>query len=652
MTSRPWLTWLAAAACVTGVTLAMLWLTREALDLERAQRDAKRQAELEETVRLALWRMDSAMGTILAEESNRPYFAYSSFYPAQRAYTNMLNEVGPGEVRIPSELLTYFSPHVLLHFQHEPGGAMTSPQAPAGNVRAAAMKGFVTRESIQKAESRLNELAQLAPVQRICEAAPPLRGDTPQAASLNTQARVNAIVLNNVEPRPQSSGSYNADINRIGGRQGKQSLSQSDQTVEQMAAVQNMKGQVEYQRRSELQEMQNSMGINAQAADPEQTANLSRNRQAPTTQPSSKAEDAPGIMETPMRPVSIGGQLLLVRRVRASGREFVQGCWLNWPTLRTTLLDQMRDLLPEATLTVVEGDFAADPSRMMATIPVRLQPGAVPASAMAIVDASPLSRVLTAAWAAVIVAALAIGALLWGAIALSERRAAFVSAVTHELRTPLTTFRLYTELLAEGRVADETKRQGYLRTLRAEAERLTHLVDNVLAHARLERNAGRRGTSETLAMGSVIERVRERLARRAEQADFELVTTISPEAAEAKVEIDALSVEQVLVNLVDNACKYAASADDRRLELTAERAGATVRVSLTDHGPGVAADAARRLFVAFSKSSDEAAQTAPGVGLGLSLSRRLARAMNGDLACESLGKTDCAVFVLTLPVRA
>ena len=74
---------------------------------------------------------------------------------------------------------------------------------------------------------------------------------------------------------------------------------------------------------------------------------------------------------------------------------------------------------------------------------------------------------------------------------LSERRGAFVSAVTHELRTPLTTLRMYTEMLADGMVPDEPRRRSYLQTLRAEADRLGHLVENVLAYSRLERN--RRG---------------------------------------------------------------------------------------------------------------------------------------------------------------
>ncbi len=75
--------------------------------------------------------------------------------------------------------------------------------------------------------------------------------------------------------------------------------------------------------------------------------------------------------------------------------------------------------------------------------------------------------------------------MLRGVLALSERRASFVSAVTHELRSPLTTFRMYAEMLAEGMVRDEQQRDRYLSTLRQEADRLSHLVDNVLQYARL-----------------------------------------------------------------------------------------------------------------------------------------------------------------------
>ncbi len=69
---------------------------------------------------------------------------------------------------------------------------------------------------------------------------------------------------------------------------------------------------------------------------------------------------------------------------------------------------------------------------------------------------------LAAAWACVTVAAAAVAVLLWGVMRLSERRAAFVSAVTHELRTPLTTFQMYAEMLAEGMVPDVEQQHRYL----------------------------------------------------------------------------------------------------------------------------------------------------------------------------------------------
>jgi C4-dicarboxylate-specific signal transduction histidine kinase len=90
-------------------------------------------------------------------------------------------------------------------------------------------------------------------------------------------------------------------------------------------------------------------------------------------------------------------------------------------------------------------------------------------------------------------------------------------------------------------------------------------------------------------------------------------------------------VEQILFNLVDNACKYAQGTDDTRIQVTLAGRGRTPQIVVRDHGPGLSRDAARRLFQPFSKSASEAAHSAPGVGLGLALSRRLARTLGGDL---------------------
>src|SRR5439155_15089133 len=122
--------------------------------------------------------------------------------------------------------------------------------------------------------------------------------------------------------------------------------------------------------------------------------------------------------------------------------------------------------------------------------PVKLNPGeTIPLDAAE--GLTPVRVSLSIAWLCALLAAGAVAALLLGAVRLSERRGAFVSAVTHELRTPLTTFRMYAEMLAGGMVPDEARRRHYLETLRIEADRLSHLVENVLSYARLERGVSR-----------------------------------------------------------------------------------------------------------------------------------------------------------------
>src|SRR5262249_46530790 len=157
-----------------------------------------------------------------------------------------------------------------------------------------------------------------------------------------------------------------------------------------------------------------------------------------------------------------------------------------------------------------------------------------------------------------------------------------------------TTFRMYTEMLSGGMVLEEEKRRSYLTTLAREAERLGHLVQNVLAYSRLEK--GRPGGAlETVALGDALSRVSRPLSERAEQAGMTLVLEESAGAQAAKVRADVSAVDQVLFNLVDNACKYAGKADDRRIHLGARLAERHAVIEVRDHGPGIPADEVRRL---------------------------------------------------------
>ncbi len=200
--------------------------------------------------------------------------------------------------------------------------------------------------------------------------------------------------------------------------------------------------------------------------------------------PNNRLLNPADVRMTVMKPLWLDGQLLLARRVWSGDSASVQGCWLDWEALQHQMQAIISDLLPHARLEPANAASVQQQAHMMAVLPVRLVAGQVP---VAVATRTSLRVALVAVWCLLALAAAAVALLLQGVMTLSERRAAFVSAVTHELRTPLTTFRMYVEMLADGMVQDEKSRGEYLETLGREADRLTHLVENVLAYARLER---------------------------------------------------------------------------------------------------------------------------------------------------------------------
>lgn len=344
-----------------------------------------------------------------------------------------------------------------------------------------------------------------------------------------------------------------------------------------------------------------------------------------------------------MRPMWWGDELVLVRRVVEGGRVRLEGSWIDWPVLQSLLLHEIEDLWPHATLVAANADSLDDADRRLATLPVRLD---VELDAVTLpVAASPLRLSLAVGWVFVLLATSAVVVLLRASLALSERRAAFVSAVTHELRTPLTTFRMYTEMLGEGMVED--KRERYVGTLRREAERLGHLVENVLSYARIESDRVVR-SRERIGVAELVERFADRLAERARAGGVALDLEVTDEAASVTVSVDPPAIEQILFNLVDNATKYGATEADPRVCIAIERKGGELAIHVRDRGPGIPADERRGIFAPFAKGRAHAAGTKPGVGLGLALSLRLAREMGGRL--QLVPSDRGADFVLTLPV--
>ncbi|HEY3243248.1 MAG TPA: HAMP domain-containing sensor histidine kinase [Phycisphaerae bacterium] len=586
--SRTGRVWLAFGLCLAIVLGAIGWISLMALRLDASEARARRQAALEENVRLALWRMESDLAPLVARESAWPYFAYSAFYPPAHPYGCMLSPVGEREALAPSPLLTEPTAHVLLHFQIGPTGDFQSPEAPAGEDLARAYVNRVPSEEMELATMRLQELRRKISREALLTA-------VADACEIRLATPVPAQQLENDVQSPQRQAALN---------------------------------------RSEAQKRAQTYAQTVQQAQMANTAI----QEPPNV-------NWPDLQEGMLRPVWANDLLLLARRVTLNGQSYVQGCWLDWHEIRQWLGDEVSDLLPNADIRPVDGAAKDERERALASLPIRLEPGELPADPQSAL--SPIRFSLMVAWACVLIAALAVATLLFGVVSLSERRGAFVSAVTHELRTPLTTFRMYSEMLAQGMVPDDAQRRRYLSTLCTEAERLSHLVENVLAYARLEKQPGPSRT-EIIALPDLLERISGRLRARAAQAAME-VTIVAPTDAEpVAVRADPSAVEQILFNIVDNSCKYAATATQRRIDLEAVPNGRSAVIRVRDHGPGLSLHTRKRLFTPFSKSAQEAAGSAPGVGLGLALSRRLARSMGGELELDPHIR-DGACFILTLP---
>jgi signal transduction histidine kinase len=343
--------------------------------------------------------------------------------------------------------------------------------------------------------------------------------------------------------------------------------------------------------------------------------------------------------------VWLGGELFLLRQVsHAATASAVQGVWLDYRVLSERLLGEITDLLPLAKLVPAEGARAAEDPLTLVSFPFRLVRNEAPAPAPAAVE-EPFGAPLLVAWTAVGLAILTSILLVSGIMRLSERRASFVSAVTHELRTPLTTFRLYSDML-EGGVVREEKRADYLRILSREADRLSHLVENVLAFSRIERGSARANIRETTA-GDLLERMRDRFESRLATAGLSLAMELPPAVAARRIRIDTAAVEHILFNLIDNSAKYAAGSEPPVVHVDLADAGSSLEITVRDHGPGIPGGELRRIFRPFHKSACDAAESKPGVGLGLALSLRLARSVGGTLDCVQGQGGAC--FLLRLP---
>jgi signal transduction histidine kinase len=573
------------AALVIG---GLGWVTIAALRLE-----------LTDQMRLALWKLDSRVSPALAREDSRPFQHFDALYIPLPALQRNGFACTSGSVLVPSPLMSVQLPDwMLLHWQTTAKGNWHSPQ----------VLGTSLQEKLRSPDAQVD-----------------MPNVTPERAKLlNELKHYSSAMMIALLPPP------NAPVQTIS----EPSPQQWENVTQSAQIMMNSRNDADYQGRMKQQqatkdEVRGKPGSQApKPVAPIDSEITLRDIDAkfaamnPSTPLSSMLGDfKPLWLKAPNEP----DKLVIARLAQVGDTTVVQGVLLDWPKLHEILTDEINELFPHGRLEPVLSGQPIDPESMMTMLPVMLDPG--PLTAQILPGWTPLRTGLLLAWVAALGALTVVGFGGWSLLDLSERRIRFVSAVTHELRTPLTTLRLYLDMLTGGLIRDEKKKDEYLHTLHGESDRLHRLVSNVLDFARLERQRPKLALRD-FEPNDLISQVHDNWSNRCKAAGKQLVTDCP--SGLRPLHTDAEIVQQILGNLIDNACKYSREASDERIWLRASQNGAVTVFEVEDRGPGVPAREQRGIFQAFRRGRS-ADVIAGGVGLGLALARRWARLLGGTV---------------------
>jgi signal transduction histidine kinase len=228
-------------------------------------------------------------------------------------------------------------------------------------------------------------------------------------------------------------------------------------------------------------------------------------------------------------------------------------------------------------------------------------------------------------------------------------KAEFVANVSHELRSPISAVMNYAEVIARGAQDGSTDAsQHRLNRMHSSGRHLMSLIDDLLAQARIDSGVDQ-VRLERVNLGEVLKEAIAMTRPLAEQAGMDVVFTPAPGAV--VLQTDPGKVTRIVVNLITNAIKYAhRGVVHVALERPDAPSLAHVRVTVQDEGDGLAPADREHCFEPFwRKSALVGERPQPGSGLGLSISRQLARLLGGDLIVEDTGPLPSTTFILTLP---
>ncbi|WP_338018465.1 sensor histidine kinase [Halorhodospira halophila] len=228
---------------------------------------------------------------------------------------------------------------------------------------------------------------------------------------------------------------------------------------------------------------------------------------------------------------------------------------------------------------------------------------------------------------------------------LDQLKDEFVSMVSHELRTPLTSIRAFGEILLNNPEMDADQRREFLEVVVRESERLTRLINQVLDLSKIES-----GSAQWQLEDVDLSRLAREAAESTQQlfADRQTQLHIEVTSDDNAVKGDPDRLMQLIINLLSNASKFTEPGEGQVWLRLEPGRGDTLRLSVTDNGPGISEEDQRRIFDKFHQISQQQAGKPKGSGLGLAICRLIADAHWGTLWVESEPGAG-ASFVCELP---
>jgi len=582
-------------------------------------------------------------------EQNRPYTDYQYYYVPEN--------IAPGQQQMPvlrSPLAGRLEQGLAYgNFQIEPDGSVITPN---DNVDQ--------RQDLTESDNELYARAGLNRKNIEDNLLPAMRGIAPGSLKMNLYSGNGIAPTESETVQPdqfakeagkKDKSSQNYPIESL------QSKGQKTQVIQQRRAVfeQNVLSNVAAQPQQQTQELtaqaeQKGGPYHQQAASTNEsqaeTVQVSIEPFFPVVVPGGQAGGDSAFQQAES---IFGGQVFLLRHVQIEDRHLLQGFQLNETKLVEQIEDSASRFMREGmSFELSPGENARDPQGTYAAILnfgfgdlvlnlKEINPGWIGKEIRHL-------RIWYFSIIAIVLAAVTLGlASLWrnatAQIRLAQKKDDFISAVSHELRTPLTSIRMYSEMLEKNWVKSQDKAAEYYTNMRQESERLSRLIENVLDFSRIQ--SGRKKYAFNAGdinkcVADVVEMMR----------PYALLKGFSIRTEPAPIEqatFDADAVTQIIVNLLDNAIKYARDAEDKTITVRTKTDGKFTIIEVEDHGPGVPHRQRNKIFEQFYRPAAEATRETTGTGLGLALVKKFAEAHNGFVEIISAKPTG-AIFRVAL----